>query len=101
MGNVGAPVRATDADRGDILTYSIPDTADNAFFDIDRATGQLMVAAGVLDAEDDVNTDDEYVVMVTATDSSGGSDDCHGDHHGHGRERGTDVRCSEQKGPLA
>ena len=32
-GNVGAPVRATDADRGDILTYSLADGDDNELFD--------------------------------------------------------------------
>ena len=81
-GNVGAPVRATDADRGDILTYSLADGgADNGSFSIDRATGQLMVGSAGLDFEmprgqplSQSNTND-YVVMVTATDSSGGSDD--------------------------
>ena len=74
-GNVGAPVRATDADQGDILTYSVPDTDDNAFFDIDRATGQLMVGSAGLDFEepDDTNDGNDYVVTVTATDSHGGS----------------------------
>ena len=77
MSSVGAPVRATDADRGDILTYSIVgDDADNEKFDIDRATGQLTV--GGLDFENPTgvgDTDDanNYVVTVTATDSSGGS----------------------------
>ena len=31
-GNVGAPVRATDADRGDILTYSMAVGGDNGTF---------------------------------------------------------------------
>ena len=75
-GNVGAPVTATDGD-GDIRTYSIPDNADNAFFAINRATGQLMVASGTTlnyEDPDDADTDNDYVVTVTATDSSGGSD---------------------------
>ena len=75
VGNVGAPVSATDADRSDILTYSKADGADNDSFAIDRTTGQLMVGAGVLDFESpaDENMDNSYVVTVMATDSSGGS----------------------------
>ena len=72
VGNVGAPIRATDADRGDILTYSLTGGDDIATFDIDRANGQLTVAAGELDYEA-AGTDNVYDVMVTATDSSGGS----------------------------
>ena len=89
--DVGAPVRATDADGGDILTYSLleADTDnDNGTFSIDRATGQLMVGDGGLDFEmptdvagvgvtlaDGVTADAEnnnvYVVTLRATDSSG------------------------------
>ena len=80
-GNVGAPVRATDTDPGDILTYSISTGGDNDSFTIDRATGQLMVGAAGLDFENPVDTDtggatagdNVYVVTVSATDSSGGS----------------------------
>ena len=44
--NVGDPVAAYDA-QGDVLTYtiSISEDADQALFDIDRATGQIMVGA--------------------------------------------------------
>ena len=81
MNTVGAPVRATDADPGDILTYSImvDATNDNGKFDIDRATGQLTVdVEGGLDFETptdvgDTGNNNTYVVTVTATDSSGGS----------------------------
>ena len=79
MDNVGATVRATDADRGDILTYSIATGGDNDSFEVDRATGQLTVAAdGGLDFENptdagDTANNNTYVVTVTATDSSGGS----------------------------
>ena len=72
-GNVGSPLTATD-DDGDILTYSITGTGvDNEDFTIDRATGQLMVAAGVLnfEAPADDNSDNDYVVMIKATDSHG------------------------------
>ena len=62
--NVGAPVAAFDA-QGDALTYTISGGADEASFDIDRATGQIMVGAGtMLDFEAAPNT---YTVMVTAT----------------------------------
>ena len=48
--NVGDPVAAYDA-QGDVLTYTLGDTT---LFDIDRATGQIMVGAGtMLDFEDD------------------------------------------------
>ena len=72
-GNVGAPIRATDADR-DILTYSITGGTDSASFDIDRATGQLTVADNANLDVDAAGTDNMREVTVTATDSSGGSD---------------------------
>ena len=77
VGNVGAPLRATDVDSSDILTYAIAGVGDdNASFTIDRATGHLMVDG--LDHEVATDIGDEagtntYVVTVTATDSSGGS----------------------------
>ena len=68
-GNVGGPITATDADNGDILTYSIPDVA--ALFAINPATGQLMVGEDTdLDFEDTNNMDHNYVVEVTVRDSS-------------------------------
>ena len=67
---------ATDANNGDILTYSIPDSGDAALFAIDPATGQLMVqltGTEELNYEDpdDSGNDNSYVVEVTARDSSG------------------------------
>ena len=77
VGNVGQPVRATDADTGgrgvaaDILTYSIPETGlDNDSFSIDRATGQLMVKKGVvLNYEDPL---DESVTLADKHQRCGG-----------------------------
>ena len=67
--NVGAVVRATDAD-GDTLTYSLTGT-DAGSFTINSGTGQIMVGAGsTLDYE----TKASYVVTVTATDPAGDSD---------------------------
>ena len=65
--NVGAPVTAMDADN-DTLIYSLGGT-DMASFDIDPATGQIMVGDGtMLDYEGSQMT---YMVTVTATDPSG------------------------------
>ena len=47
--SIGAPVRTTDPDTGDVLTYSLSGT-DADLFDIDPATGQLRTKA-VLDSE--------------------------------------------------
>ena len=67
--NVGAVVRATDAD-GDTLTYSLTGT-DAGSFTINSGTGQIMVGAGsTLDYE----TKASYMVTVTATDPAGDSD---------------------------
>ena len=61
---VGNRVVATDSE-GDVLTYTLGGT-DEASFDIDTATGQIMVGAGtMLDREANQNT---YVVTVTAMD---------------------------------
>ena len=62
--NLGAPVAASDP--GDVLTYSLsqPD-ADS--FSINRVTGQLTTKAA-LDYEDVTNTNQQYIVTVTATD---------------------------------
>ena len=63
--NVGAVVRATDADR-DRLTYSLTGT-DAGSFTINSGTGQIMVGAGVtLDNE----TKASYMVTVGVTDGS-------------------------------
>ena len=81
--NVGAPVKAEDANPGDILTYTISATTianvdtDDVSFKIDAATGQITVGANPdLDFEGDDNQDADpsYMVTVTATDP-GGDDD--------------------------
>ena len=62
--NIGAPVRATDADSGDILTYELAGS-DADLFDIDPATGQLKTRA-VLDYDSEgTNT---YTVTVDVHD---------------------------------
>ena len=67
--NVGAAVRATDADR-DRLTYALGGT-DASSFTINSSTGQIMVGTGtMLDFEDKPS----YTVTVTATDSDNASD---------------------------
>ena len=63
--NVGTPVMAMDADN-EGLTYSLGGT-DMASFDIDMATGQIMVGAGTML---DYETKDTYMVSVTATDGT-------------------------------
>ena len=73
--NVDKPVAATDAE-GDILTYTISGGADEASFDIDRATGQIKVGAETML---DFEGDDSYTVMVTATGPGHGADDSAGD----------------------
>jgi hypothetical protein len=65
---IGDPVEAMDADRGDTLEYTLGG-ADAASFAIDPATGQLMTSAAL-----DYETDMEYMVTVTATDSEGETD---------------------------
>ena len=62
--SIGAPVRATDPDSDDVLTYSLSGT-DAAKFDIDLATGQLRTKA-VLDYDPEgTNT---YMVTVNVHD---------------------------------
>ena len=60
--NVGAPVRATDQDSGDALTYTLggPDTD---LFDIDSETGQLKTRA-VLDYDSEGTNTYEVQVQV-------------------------------------
>ena len=63
--NVGAAIRATDADR-DRLTYALGG-ADASSFTINSSIGQIMVGTGtMLDFEDKAS----YTVTVTATDGS-------------------------------
>ena len=71
--NVGSPVRATDADQGDVLTYSLSGTqADVAAFDIDPATGQIRTRA-VLVYDPDPDGDNTYEVKVSVHDGFDGS----------------------------
>ena len=73
--NVGSPVRATDADQGDVLTYSLSGTqADVAAFDIDPATGQIRTSA-VLIYDPDPDGDNTYEVTVSVHDGFDGSYD--------------------------
>ena len=69
--NVGARVAAYDAE-GDALTYTISGGEDEDSFDIDQATGQLMVGAKTML---DFEGDSSYTVMVTATGPRHGTDD--------------------------
>ena len=68
---VGAPVAATDEDAADILTYTL--AGDGAvFFSIDRATGQLSTKKKLdFEVPETGVQDNEYEVMVTATDPFG------------------------------
>ena len=78
--NVGDPIAANDPDEDDRLTYALSG-ADDAAFDIDRATGQIMVkrklnfegTAGATSADNCVALN-ACAVTVTATDSSGTPD---------------------------
>ncbi len=73
--NVGAPVKATDPDVGDDLSYTISGGADMGAFEItaaNRSSGQITVKKGtMLDYE---GTQTTYVVEVTARDPFGMSD---------------------------
>ena len=79
---VGSPVTATDTDN-DIVTYELieaasPNDGDDEFFNIDQASGQIMVAQNLdFDVVGDRTgeaTAGEYVVIVRATDPSGLAD---------------------------
>ncbi len=63
--NIGTPVGATDADTGDILTYTLGGT-DAASFDIVSTSGQLQTKASL-----NYETKTSYTVTVTVTDDSG------------------------------
>ena len=62
--NIGSPVRATDADPGDTLTYSLEGT-DAASFSIVAASGQIRTSAAL-----DYDTKASYTVTVTANDGT-------------------------------
>jgi len=67
-------VTATDGD-GDTPTFSITGGADAALFSIDTNTGVLTFnAAPDYENPGDSNTDNDYVVEVTADDGNGGTD---------------------------
>ena len=67
--DIGDPLRATDADSADTLTYSL-DTASDAFFDIDSTTGQLRT-----EAELDHETRKSYPVSVSVSDGKDANGD--------------------------
>ena len=69
-GNVGDPVKATDADD-DVLTYSLSGGADKDAFGIVPESGQITVGA---DTELDYETRTSYMVEVKAEDPFGRSD---------------------------
>jgi len=68
-------VTATDADLpAQTLTYSITGGDDAALFTIDGSTGELaFLSAPDYEAPADANTDNVYLVQVTADDGAGGT----------------------------
>ena len=68
--DVGAPVTATDADSGDMLTYTLEGT-DAASFFVHPMTGQIRTRSGVTY---DYETKSTYALIVRAEDGNGGSD---------------------------
>jgi hypothetical protein len=66
--NIGEPVAATDADAGDVLTYSL-EGRDAPSFDIDSATGQLRTKSGIT-----LIVGTTYTVTVAADDDNDGID---------------------------
>ena len=66
--NIGAAVAATDADTGDILTYTLSG-ADATSFSIVSTSGQLQTNAAL-----DYETKTSYAVSVSVSDGNGGSD---------------------------
>jgi len=66
--DIGGPIRATDPDTGDTLTYTLEGT-DAASFDIAASNGQIRTLAAL-----DASTKSTYSVTVRATDSQGASD---------------------------
>ena len=68
--SIGAPVRATDPDPGDVLTYSLESGQGANKFDIDPATGQLRTKE-VLDYDPDPQGQNDYTVVVEVHDGYG------------------------------
>ncbi|WP_143821023.1 cadherin domain-containing protein, partial [Motiliproteus sp. MSK22-1] len=68
-------VSATDPDNGDVPTFSISGGADAARFSIDTNSGVLTFAATPnFELPTDADTNNDYVVEVTASDGKGGTD---------------------------
>lgn len=68
-------VSATDPDTGQTLTYAITGGADAALFQIDPATGLLsFINAPDFETPADSDGNNVYVVIVRASDGSGGTD---------------------------
>ena len=68
-------VTATDADIGDIPTYSISGGADAALFNINSSTGALnFIAAPDFETPIDTGGDNIYDLTVEADDGNGGTD---------------------------
>ena len=66
-----ATIAASDEDSGDILVFSITDGADKDHFSIDSSTGALtFVNAPSFESPADADTQNDYVVEITATDGS-------------------------------
>ncbi len=65
--NIGTAITATDANKDNVLTYSLSGT-DAASFDVDEKTGQLKTKAPL-----DYETKPTYTVIVTVHDENGGS----------------------------
>ena len=61
--SIGTPVAATDADQGDTLTYSL-EGQDEASFNINSSTGQLLTISGVT-----LTAGEVYAVTVAASDT--------------------------------
>ena len=87
----GDPITATDVDAGDMLTYTL-DAMGDMSFDIDSATGQLMTEAAL-----DYEMHDELQRDRHGDGLGWPVRDDRGDHHGHGRERGSGVRRSDSR----
>nr|WP_307104824.1 cadherin domain-containing protein [Sphingomonas sp. SORGH_AS_0950] len=67
-----ATATATDPNAGDTISWSIASGADAARFTIDSSTGALrFVAAPDYDAPSDANGDNQYQVVLRATDQTG------------------------------
>ena len=62
--SIGQPVRATDADSGDTLTYSL-EGRDAGLFDINPSSGQLLTESGVT-----LIAGETYTVIVAADDGT-------------------------------